>query len=75
MNMPTTFRFYYQVRNYLWLVRRNYVPIYWKISNFVKLFLKAISLSLFSDRRLGYMRSGLRGVLDGLSKRKAQNEN
>lgn len=69
MNMPTTFRFYYQVRNYLWLVRRNYVPIYWKISNFVKLFLKAISLSLFSDRRLGYMRSGLRGVLDGLSKR------
>lgn len=30
-------RYYYQVRNYLWLIRRCYVPMQWKINRAIKL--------------------------------------
>lgn len=29
-------RYFYQTRNYLWLLRRSYVPISWKINNGIK---------------------------------------
>ena len=31
------FRYYYQCRNWLWLCRRKYVPLQWKVSNGIKL--------------------------------------
>ena len=31
------FRYYYQYRNYLWLLRRHYVPMQWKIAKGIKL--------------------------------------
>ncbi len=34
--MSAPFRYYYSYRNYLWLVRRSYVPLQWKLNNGVK---------------------------------------
>lgn len=34
--ISSDFRYFYQTRNYLWLIRRNYVPKQWKINNGIK---------------------------------------
>ena len=38
------FRYYYQMRNYLWMVRRSYVPKQWKINNGIKYIMRVFYL-------------------------------
>jgi len=66
VGVPSPIRHYYQVRNTLLLVPRNYVPLYWKISGLAKIVFKLIiyPLCLNSGRqRLKYI---TRGISDGL---------
>lgn len=64
--IPTPFRTYYQFRNYFWLVRRSYVPLYWKISNGVKYFVKLIYFPLCIAPRNQYLKNIWRGIYHGL---------
>lgn len=40
--ISSPFRYFYQYRNYLWLCRKNYVPIYWKIATGIKFLLRLL---------------------------------
>ncbi len=65
--IPTPFRTYYQFRNYFILSSREYVPIYWKISNGVKYFIKLFYYPLFVRPKKDYLRSIFKGISDGFS--------
>lgn len=68
--IPTPFRSYYQFRNYFILLRRNYVPLYWKLSNGFKYFIKLFYYPLFVKPRMSYLKKMLLGILDGIFFRK-----
>ena len=64
--IPTPFRTYYQFRNYFILIRRGYVPIYWKLSNGFKYVIKYFYFPLCVPPRLMYLKNINKGVVDGL---------
>lgn len=66
VHIPTPFRTYYQFRNYFYLSRRSYVPIYWKISNGIKYFIKFFYYSIFLNPRKEYFKNIIRGINDAL---------
>ncbi len=45
--LSSPFRYFYQYRNYIWLCRRNYVPLQWKIANGIKLTARFFYFPLF----------------------------
>lgn len=63
--IPTYFRVYYQYRNYFLLIKRNYVPFYWKVSNGIKYIIKFFYFPLFIAPRKKYLINMLRGIYDG----------
>ena len=70
--IPSPIRHYYQTRNLFLLIDRKYVPLYWKISNLIKLFLKLIfSPFIFNERkkRLFFM---FKGIKDGILRKKGR---
>lgn len=64
--IPTPFRTYYQFRNYFLLVRRDYVPLYWKIKNAIKYFVKYFYFPIFVSPKKQYFLQINRGIIDGL---------
>ena len=64
--IPTPFRTYYQFRNYFLLVRRGYVPLYWKVKNAIKYFVKYFYFSIFVPPKKQYFLQINRGIIDGL---------
>lgn len=62
----TPFRIYYQFRNYFWLMKRDYVPAYWKVSNGVKYFCKYFYYPLFCKPRIEFFKRINRGIYDGI---------
>ncbi|WOC39797.1 glycosyltransferase [Polaribacter sp. HL-MS24] len=68
--IPTPFRTYFQFRNYLKLVKRNYVPIYWKFSNGFKYIVKYFYFPLMIKPRREYFKMINKGIIDGLKNRK-----
>lgn len=64
--IPTPFRTYYQYRNYFILVRRNYVPLYWKLSNGLKYFIKMFYYPLFIQPKKAYLKNISKGIKDGI---------
>lgn len=64
--IPTPFRTYYQFRNYFKLVKRNYVPIYWKVSNGIKYFIKYFYYPLFISPKIEYFKRINKGIKDGV---------
>ena len=64
--IPTPFRTYYQFRNYFTLLRRNYVPTYWKVSNGIKYIVKFFYYPLCISPRLSYLRNICKGIYDGV---------
>jgi len=64
--IPTAFRVYYQFRNYFILLRRDYVPIYWKLSNGFKYLIKAIYFPLALNNGQSYFKNIIRGCKDGI---------
>ena len=66
LNVSTPFRFYYQIRNLIWLSKREYVPIKWKMNKILHMVVKIpLYLVLFSPR-LKYLNSITQGIKDGL---------
>ena len=63
--IPTPFRVYYLYRNFVKLLIRSYVPIYWKLSNGVKLLFKMFYFPLFVKPRFVYLKRIFKGIVDG----------
>lgn len=66
IRITTPFRIYYQYRNYLWLLRRNYVPAYWKVSNGIKYICKYFYYPLSCKPRIEYFKRINKGICDGI---------
>lgn len=64
--IPTPFRTYYQFRNYFLLARRNYVPIYWKVTNGFKYLVKLFYFPIFIKPRKEYFKNIIAGIKDGI---------
>ncbi|MDE6859043.1 MAG: glycosyltransferase family 2 protein [Duncaniella sp.] len=65
--IPTPFRTYYQYRNFFRLLKRGYVPTYWKVSNAVKYAVKLFYYPLFISPRKEYLRNIFNGIVDGIT--------
>lgn len=65
IHIPAPIRTYYQFRNYIKLLNRNYVPFYWKFSNGIKYFIKYFYYPIFVDEGKKYMKYMSKGVYDG----------
>lgn len=63
-------RYYYQYRNFLWLLHVKYVPRYWKLTNAVKLLLRPFYLPFVTSHITPYYIYMLRGVWDGITQYK-----
>ncbi|MTH17512.1 glycosyltransferase family 2 protein [Flavobacterium sp. LC2016-01] len=65
--ITSPFRVFYQFRNYFYLCKRQYVPLYWKINNGFKYLIKILYYPTFVSPRKLYLKNILRGIKAGLS--------
>jgi rhamnosyltransferase len=64
--IPSPIRHYYHIRNLFLLLFRGYVPLYWKLSNLVKLSIKLVIYPfIFEDGKIRFMYM-VRGIKDGM---------
>ena len=59
-------RYYYQYRNYCWLIRRTYVPFKWKVVGLVRKLSEIILLPIMSKNGISILSNIIRGIKDGL---------
>lgn len=59
-------RYFYSYRNYLWLLRRSYVPRQWKVNTGVKLFLRFFYLPFVAEEGFSTWKNMCRGIRAGL---------
>jgi len=64
--ISSSFRIYYQFRNYFILVCRSYVPLYWKLTNGFKFFIKLFYYPIFVNPRKEYLKNIIKGIKDGI---------
>ena len=62
------FRYYYQNRNLLWLLRRAYVPIGWKFTMVVKTILRLIYFPLFIKGGFDCWKYMIKGIKEGMER-------
>lgn len=60
------FRIYYLFRNYIYLLKFDYVPKRWKIKEFKKLILKMGYYPIFMAPRWTYFKRMCNGIIDGI---------
>jgi rhamnosyltransferase len=68
VRVPSPIRHYYTFRNVIYLIGKKHPPLYWKLSNAVKLVLKYVCYRfLFEDGsvRLKYMKLGIKDGVTG----------
>ena len=70
LGISAPFRYYYQYRNTLWLFRRSYVPVIWKIKCIRRL-LDLILVPFASQEGWQVLKNMIKGIIDGLSKKKS----
>lgn len=70
LNFPiiisSPFRYYYQYRNFLWLLKRRYVPMKWKITSAVRKSVEMVLLPFLSNNGWAIMKNIFRGIKDGI---------
>ncbi len=66
LHIATPFRIYYQYRNYIWFLRRDYIPPRWMRINGVKYFVKIFYYTIFCNNRRLYLKNIFRGIRDGI---------
>lgn len=66
LNISSPFRLYFQIRNLIWLSKRNYSPQKWKRNNLFKMVVKIFVYPIFFRPRLKYLNNIIRGVKDGI---------
>ena len=59
-------RYFYQFRNYLWLVRRKYVPLQWKIATGIKFTVRLLYFPLCIPSGVACWKYMLKGIRAGL---------
>ena len=64
--IPKPLRCYYLYRNFLLLLRREYVPTYWKIMNTIKFTIKFVCYPLFLPNGKSYFKYIWKGLGDGI---------
>ncbi len=62
------FRYYYQYRNYLWLLRRAYVPLRWKLSFGIKLSARFLYFPILVKGGYERWKQMKKGIIAGFSK-------
>ncbi|MDR7078836.1 rhamnosyltransferase [Neobacillus niacini] len=70
--IPSPIRHYYQFRNTLFLLKRDYVPTYWKFKALIERGIEFFLYPIFVSPRLGRIRYIVRGIRDGLFNRKGK---
>jgi len=60
------FRYFYQYRNYLWLLRRKYVPLQWKVAVGVKYFLRMFYFPFCINNWVEIEKNMFKGLWHGL---------
>ena len=70
IHIPAPIRTYYQFRNYIKLLNRNYVPFYWKFFNGIKYFFKYFYYSIFLSEGGKYFKYMNKGIFDGFRNKK-----
>ena len=65
-------RHYFLFRNAVWLYRKDYLPLQWKVSDALRLFLKYGFYSLYGKPRLAHLRMMSKGIWHGLNGRVGQ---
>lgn len=70
INVSAPTRYYYQYRNYFYLLRRKYVPIRWKFFHGVKLLLILIFIPFFLSGKKTVWENIFRGIKDGIKDRR-----
>ena len=68
VSSPT--RYFYQFRNYLWLLRKNYVPLQWKINKGIKHLTQFIYFPILIKTGFACWKNMVKGLYAGLSKQK-----
>lgn len=62
------FRYYYKYRNFIWLIKLNYIPFVWKIKTSILLFLEFICIlfsSNYKNTRKEVLKNLIQGIKDG----------
>lgn len=67
--IASPFRYYYIYRNFLWLIRRKYVPCEWKLLNFIKLFLRFFYLPIVIPDGKECWKNMKKGILHGVKQK------
>lgn len=62
-------RYYYQYRNFIWLLRRPYVPFEWKLKSLIRKIVELIVIPCLATNALYVVKYMWRGIYDGLLKR------
>lgn len=66
LGISAPFRYYYQYRNTLWLAKRGYVPLKWKVKSIVRRTIDIFIVPLASDNGWSVLKHILKGIKDGL---------
>lgn len=70
--IPSPIRHYYQFRNTILLLKRSYVPNYWKLKALVERGIELFIYPLFVSPKLNRLQYILKGIVDGLLNRKGK---
>lgn len=62
------FRYYYQFRNHLWLIRKKYVPLQWKINIGIKHLARLLYFPLFIESGIECWKYMIKGIAAGLKR-------
>ncbi len=65
--ISSPFRYYYQFRNYLWLLRRGYVPLQWKVNHGIKNLARLIYFPILIKGGAKCWKNMVKGLVAGLS--------
>jgi rhamnosyltransferase len=70
--IPSPIRHYYQFRNTIILLKRGYVPIYWKLKSLIERCIELFLYPLFVSPKLKRFQYIFKGILDGLLNKKGK---
>lgn len=64
--ISSPFRIFYQYRNFIYLFKKSYVPLYWKLNNMLKYSIKFFYYPIFVFPRQKYLINILKGIYSGM---------
>ena len=68
------FRYYYMLRNSILLYKLSYVPLRWKVADFIKNIKLVIFFSIFSPNRQAFLKQVCVGIAHGVIDKRGRTE-